>query len=105
MACGRGGTGTSCAYPADVERSTKADRTAALLAAAAHDFNDDLTVILSAIADSLRALPLNHPAIHQMEEAQRAAGRCAKRTARMLGFSARQGFRPAAARVDALLAR
>jgi hypothetical protein len=34
-------------YPADVERNSKNDRAVAILAAAAHEFNDDLTIILA----------------------------------------------------------
>ncbi|MGA3261087.1 MAG: hypothetical protein ABSE35_19555 [Bryobacteraceae bacterium] len=82
---------TPCAYPADVER------------AAAHEFNDELTVILNAVAESLEALPKAHPLYRGLIEAQCAAHRCAQRAEGMLCFSARRGLRPAPSCAEALL--
>jgi hypothetical protein len=100
-ACARAG---ECAYHAVVERNIRSDRAAAVVAAAAHEFNDELTVILNAVADSLEALPPAHPLYPGLIDAQCAARRCAWRASAMLGFSARRGLRPALASVEALLA-
>jgi hypothetical protein len=87
-----------------VERNAKTDRATAVVAAAAHEFNDDLTVILNAIAESLDALLPAHPAYPRLIDAQCAAHRCAQRAAGMLAYSERRGLRPMPACVDALLA-
>lgn len=98
-----GAPAVDCAYHADVERNTKTDRATAVVAAAAHEFNDELTVILNAVAQSLEALPSAHPAYPGLIEAQCAAHRCAQRAEGMLCFSARRGLRPAPSCVEALL--
>jgi hypothetical protein len=86
-----------------VERNTKTDRATAVVAAAAHEFNDELTVILNAVAESLEALPPAHPLYRGLIEAQCAAHRCAQRAEGMLCFSARRGLRPAPSCMEALL--
>jgi len=86
-----------------VERISKPDRVTAALAAAAHDVNDELTVILNAVAESLDALPVAHPLYHGLIEAQCAAHRLAQRAEGMLCFSARRGQRPAPSCEEALL--
>ncbi len=97
------GHGAAFAYHADVERNTRTDRATAVVAAAAHEFNDELTVILNAVAESLDALPPAHPLYPGLIDAQCAAHRCALRAEGMLGFSARRGLRPAPSCVEALL--
>ena len=92
-----------CAYPADMERVSRTDRATAVLAAAAHEFNDELTVIMNAVAESLDALPPEHPVYHGLIEAQCAAHRLAQRAQGMLCFSARRGLRPAPSCLEALL--
>ena len=91
------------AYAADVDRILKPDRATAVLAAAAHEFNDELTVIMNAVAESLDALSPTHPQFHSLIEAQCAAHRLARRAEGMLCFSARRGQRPAPSVVEALL--
>jgi hypothetical protein len=86
-----------------VERILKPDRVTAVLAAAAHEVNDELTVIMNAVAESLDALPPAHPMYHGLIEAQCAAHRLARRAEGMLCFSARRGQRPAPSIVEALL--
>jgi len=86
-----------------VENISKTDRATAVLAAAAHEFNDELTVILNAVAESLETLSPTHPGYRGLIEAQCAAHRCAQRTEGMLCFSARRGHRPAPSCVEALL--
>jgi hypothetical protein len=86
-----------------VEKILKPDRAIAVLAAAAHECNDELTVIMNAVAESLDALPPAHPLYHGLVEAQCAAHRLARRAEGMLCFSARRGQRPAPSVVEALL--
>jgi len=81
----------------------RADRSTAVVAAAAHEFNDELTVIMNAVAESLDALPAAHPLYPRLMDAQSAAHRCAQRAEGMLCFSARRGQRPSPSCVEALL--
>ncbi len=64
-------------YPGVVERLIKADRAHTVAIRAAHEFNNDLTVILNSVSTSLRTLGLDHPARADLLELQRAALRCA----------------------------
>jgi hypothetical protein len=74
-----------------VERITLADRAYAVAAAAAHDLNDELTVILCGVAGSLETLEPGHPARPLLLEARRAVQRSAWKTSSLLNYSARQG--------------
>lgn len=74
-----------------MERITQADRACAVAAAAAHDLNDELTVILSSVGGSLETLEPGHPARSLLLEARRAVQRSAWKTASLLNYSARQG--------------
>jgi hypothetical protein len=73
-------------YDADVERITKADHACAIAAAAAYDFNDELTVILSSVYNSISALEPGHPARPHLLDLQDAAQRCARTTSGLLSF-------------------
>jgi hypothetical protein len=86
-----------------VEPLTKADRICAVAAAAAHDLNDELTVILSTVTSSLRALEPGHPARDMLLDLQSAAQRCAWKASGLLNFSARRGARPSAATFERLV--
>ncbi len=77
-----------------VERLTKADRACAVAAAAAHDLNDELTVIVNSVSCSLQTLEPGHPARGLLLEAQSAAQRCVWKTSGMLNYAARRGARP-----------
>jgi signal transduction histidine kinase len=77
-----------------VERLTKPDQAGTLAAAAAHDFNNELTVILSSISNLIEALEPDHPALAQAQELQEAALRCARKTSGLLRFGLRRGNRP-----------
>ena len=74
----------------NVELNTKADRASVVAAAAAHEFNNELTVILSTVASSLEALEPNHPARASLLELQDAAKRCARNSSGLLRFSKRR---------------
>jgi hypothetical protein len=76
---------------------TNADRICAVAAAAAHDLNDELTVILSSVAAMRRELEAGDPGREQLVELQAAAQRCAWIASGLLNFSARKGARPSAA--------
>lgn len=86
-----------------MEPLTKADRVCAVAAAAAHDLNDELTVILSSVTSSIRALEPDHPARAMLVELRSAAQRCAWKASGLLNFSARRGARPSAATFERLV--
>lgn len=76
-----------------MERITKADRACAVAAAAAHDLNDELTVIVNSLSCSLKSLEPGHPARALLLAAQSAVQRCAWKTSGLLNYSARRGAR------------
>jgi hypothetical protein len=86
-----------------VERSYKSDRACAVAAAAAHDFNDELTIIFSSVCDSLSTLEPDHPAHALLLDARSAAQRCAWKASGLLNFSARAGVRPVRTPLESLL--
>jgi len=69
------------------------DRACAVAAAAAHDLNDELTIILNTSLYSLETLEAGHPARPFLMELQRSAQRCAWKTSSLLNYSARRGVR------------
>jgi hypothetical protein len=86
-----------------VERLTRADRICAVAAAAAHDLNDELTVILSSVTTSIRAVAPDHPARPMLLDLQSAAQRCAWKASGLLNFTARSGARASAATLERLI--
>ena len=90
-------------YGVVVERNRQADRACAIAAAAAHDLNDELTVILSGVSGSLATLDDGHPARPLLIDARRAIQRCAWKTSGLLNFSARSGVRRTAAPMESLM--
>ena len=82
---------TLARYYLYVERLTKADRACAVAAAAAHDLNNELTVIVNSVSFSLHALEPGHPARSLLLELQNAAQRCVWKTSGLLNYSARRG--------------
>ena len=64
-----------------------------MAAAAAHDLNDELTVILNGVSDSLETLGPGHPARSLLLEARSAIQRSVWKTSSLLTFSARHGVR------------
>ncbi len=87
-----------------MERLTKADQAYAVAAAAAHDLNEELTVILSSVSTSIEALEPDHPARPHLLDLQDAAQRCAGTTADLLAYSFSHGLRPVASPFKALIA-
>ena len=77
-----------------MERLTRADRASAVAAAAAHDINDEMTIILNSTWASLQMLEPGHPARLFLYDLSAAAQRCVWKTSAMLNFSTRQGTYP-----------
>jgi hypothetical protein len=86
-----------------VERITRADHACAVAAAAAHDFNDELTVILSSVYSSITALEPGHPARPHLLDLQDAAQRCARKSSGLLSFGLSGGARAARGPMEKLL--
>ena len=87
-----------------MERLTKADRACAVAAAAAHDFNDELTIIVNSAAESILFLEPGHPARNCLIDLQRAVQRCVWKASGLLGYTARQGMRPVSAQMERVVA-
>ena len=86
-----------------MEALTKADRACAVAAAAAHDLNDELTVIVNSVSCSLNALDPGDPIRDWLIEAQSAVQRCMWKTSGLLNYSARRGTRPGSAPMERLV--
>jgi len=82
---------------------TRIDRTGAVAAAAAHDWNEELTVILSSIDSLLETVTASGPARQILLELRGAAQRCAWKSSGLLNFAARRGARPSAASMESLI--
>ena len=98
----RSGNRRTASYYAAVERLTNADRACAVAAAAAHDFNDELTIIVNSASKSLLLLEAGHPARRYLCEIQSAAQRCVWKASGLLSYSAHQGVRPLSATLESL---
>jgi len=79
------------------------DRAVAVAAAAAHDWNDELTVILSSVDSLLQTVGPEPKARHFLLELRAAARRCAWKSSGLLNFTARGGVRPSAASLESLI--
>ena len=86
-----------------MEQLTNADRACAVAAAAAHDFNNELTVILSSVAGALGAVPAENPARELLLDIQAAAQRCVWKASGLLNFSARVNPHPVRASLEYLI--
>jgi two-component system, cell cycle sensor histidine kinase and response regulator CckA len=71
------------------EASRPIEVLAALAAGIAHEFNEDLTVILSSLSHALEDVRPEHPAYEHLRELQRAARRCAETARCLTAFSVR----------------
>jgi len=81
----------------------KVDQACTLAAAAAHDFNNELTVILSSISTLIEALEPGHPARTPALDLQEAAQRCAQKTSGLLRFGLKRGSRAVRTSLDRLI--
>ena len=86
-----------------VERLLKTDRVCAIAAAAAHGLNNELTVILNSVSNSIPTLEPGHPARPDLLDLQLAVLRCSRISSALLEFSARNGARPPSAPFDHLV--
>jgi signal transduction histidine kinase len=86
-----------------MDHSSSAKRACAVAAAAAHDFNNELTVILSSAADALALLDATDPAHLLLRDIQAAAQRCVWKASGLLNFSARVNPNPVRASFDFLI--
>lgn len=86
-----------------VSKLLRFDHAYAVAAAAASDFNDELTVILTSVSESLASLEDSHPARALLLDLQSAAQRCVWKAEGLLEFSARRGARPSAAPLESLI--
>jgi hypothetical protein len=86
-----------------VERLLNTDRVSAIAAAAAHGLNNELTVILNSVANSLPTLEPGHPARPDLLDLHLAVLRCSRIAASLLEFSATHGGRAASAPLDRLI--
>ena len=82
---------------------TKADRIAAVSAAAAHDLNEELTIVLGCAEQLLSRTPAENPNRGTILIMRAAAQRCAWKAKDLLQFSASKGARPNSATFDQLI--
>ena len=86
-----------------MEERSNAKRAGAVTAAAAHDFNNELTVILSSVTGVLAQVPADHPARQLLLDIRAAAQRCVWMTSALLNFSARLNSDPVRASFEYLV--
>jgi hypothetical protein len=86
-----------------MEHMSHAKRACAVAAAAAHDFNNELTVILSGVNEVLDALGAQHPSRPVLLEIRAAAQRCVWKASGLLTFSARVNPIPVRASFEYLI--
>jgi hypothetical protein len=75
----------------------------AVAAAAAHDINDELTIMLGSVGAWLATTPAEDPDRDLLLAMRAAVERCAWKTSALLNASERMGVRPSAAPVEQLL--
>ena len=85
-----------------MERVARIDRAYAVAAAAAQGLNDELTIILSTVTDSLSNMDEGEPTRALLQDLQASAQRCAWKAARLLRFTQRHGMRPTSAQLESL---
>jgi signal transduction histidine kinase len=86
-----------------VEQLSNTNRACAVAAAAAHDFNNELTVILNSVAAALATLDAQHPARERLFDIQAAAQRCVWKASSLLNYSARVSPGPIRASFEFLI--
>jgi hypothetical protein len=86
-----------------VEHLSNADRACAVAAAAAHELNNELTVILSSVTGALAVVTPEEAAHVLLLELQAAAQRCVWKASGLLNFSARMSPHPVHASFDYLI--
>jgi hypothetical protein len=75
-----------------VDRFSKAERPFVVAVAVADELNDELTIILNSVAESLATLDFNHPARELLADVKHSAERCVWRTNGLLEYGRRRGI-------------
>ena len=78
------------------------DRTGIVAATAAHHLNDELTVIVNSVNESLRRLEPGHPSRAYLLDLRAAAQRCVWKASGLLNYCARNNHRSARASFENL---
>ena len=86
-----------------MDRLTQADRPYAVAAAAGHELNNELTVMLTSIRLIGAMLEPGHPAVPLLADLVSSVQRCAWRASELLNFSARRGLLAAPVSVERLM--
>jgi len=86
-----------------VEHLTDTNRACAVAAAAAHDLNNELTVIVNSVTRALGTVDTEHPAHRLLLDLQASAQRCAWKASGLLNFSARVNPTPVRASFEYLI--
>jgi hypothetical protein len=86
-----------------VQHLSNTKRACAVAAAAAHDFNNELTVILSSVNGALATLDAEHPARAMLLDIQAAGQRCVWKASSLLNYSARVSPGPVRASFEYLI--
>jgi hypothetical protein len=82
---------------------TRADRVVTVLAVAVHELNDELTVVVTGLAEALARLEPDHPARPFLLDIRAAAQRCCWKTSAVLNYASRNGARRTASPLEHLL--
>jgi PAS domain S-box-containing protein len=102
------GTGLDVTEQRELEEqlrhAQKMETLGTLVGGIAHDFNNQLAVALGNLELILAGLGADAPARGQLQDAERAARRCAEMTQGLLTFSRRRPDQPAAVDLNAVLA-
>jgi hypothetical protein len=88
-----------------VEHLTDTNRACAVAAAAAHDLNNELTVIVNSVDCALGTVDTEHPAHQLLLDLRASAQRCAWKASGLLNFSARVNPNPVRASFEFLIER
>jgi hypothetical protein len=91
-------------YYGGVERVVRIDHAYLIAAAAAHDLNDELTVIVSSLEGIRDQLGDGHPAQPLLHELHRAVQRCIWKAAALQKFGVRRNAGPTSSPLERLLA-
>jgi hypothetical protein len=87
------------------ENVSHPDRAGAVAVAAAHEFNDELTVILNSVTRCLGAIEPGHPSRALLLDLLAASQRCVWKAAGLLSFGARRNTGPVRASLESLIGR
>ena len=82
---------------------SNSDRACAVAAAAAHDFNNELTVIMNSVTGVLATVGEDDSSYPLLLDLQAAAQRCVWKASGLLNFSARVNPHPVRASFDYLI--